>query len=74
MVLSFKGDPVKAKVTIKPIGVTVETDDEGYFEVDVAPGKYKVIFEAPGFKRQKRRATVGEKEVNIINVDMRPKR
>jgi hypothetical protein len=59
---------------IKPSGDTVETNEEGYFSIDLPSGAYKVIINASGFKAQKKRVVIEENSVTIINVDLRPNR
>ncbi|WP_428262817.1 carboxypeptidase regulatory-like domain-containing protein [Haliangium sp.] len=73
-VRSFRGSPVSAEVTVEPLGETVETDAEGRFEVDVAPGEYRVVIKAKGYRSQRRRVTVEEGGVVILNIDLRRRR
>jgi hypothetical protein len=70
---SIDGKPLKAKLVIKPTGTTVETDDEGYFTVDLPEGTYRVTITARDHKRQKKRVVIEENSVTIINVDLRKK-
>ena len=68
---SIKGEPLKAKLVIKPGNKTVETDEDGQFSIDLPSGKYRVTISAPGRKSQKKRVVIEENSVTIINVDLR---
>ena len=70
-VRSFSGKGVRAQITVKPLGEKLRTDAEGYFQLDVPPGVYTVKIQAKGYKAQKRKVTVEENGVSIINVDLR---
>ena len=70
---SIDGNPLKAKLTIKPGGETIETDEDGYFTKDLPNGAYRVMISAPGYTPQKKRVVIEENSVTIINVDLRPK-
>lgn len=65
------GQPVKARITVEPLGTVVTTDEKGNFVVDVPPGPYSLQIEAPGYEPQKRAAQVERRGVTIIVVDLR---
>jgi hypothetical protein len=71
LVRSFRGQPVTATLAIEPGGMTVTTDDKGWFETDVPPGHYEVTVRAQGYREQRRSVTVEQGGVTIINVDLR---
>jgi hypothetical protein len=71
LVRSFRGRPVTATLAIEPGGLTVTTNDEGWFETDVPPGDYEVIVRAEGYREQRRSVAVEQGGVTIINVDLR---
>jgi hypothetical protein len=48
--------------------------EDGRFEIDVAPGKYRVTVVAPGYKTQTREVDVEENGVTVLNVDLRAER
>jgi hypothetical protein len=48
--------------------------DDGRFEFDVAPGRYRVTIAAPGYRTQTRQVDVEENGVTVLNVDLRAQR
>ena len=46
----------------------------GSFQVDVPPGRYQVVIEAPGHAAQTRTVLVERNGVTVLNVDLRPAR
>ncbi|ACY17186.1 carboxypeptidase regulatory-like domain-containing protein [Haliangium ochraceum] len=70
-VRSFRGQPIAASLVVEPLGETFTADADGAFEIDLAPGKYRVIVSAPGFRQQRRAIVVEEGGVVILNVDLR---
>jgi hypothetical protein len=71
LVRSFRGQPVTATLVIEPGGLTVTTNDKGWFETDVPPGDYEVVVRAEGYREQRRSVVVERGGVTIINVDLR---
>jgi hypothetical protein len=69
-VRAWSGKPLKAKLTIKPIGTTVQCDERGEFELDLPPAEYEVEIEAEGFKPQVRKVRIEQNGVTILNVDL----
>ena len=71
VVRAFNGKPLAARLTIAPLGTTVQADARGEFEIDLPPGSYEVEVEASGFKPQTRSIVIQQDEVVILNVDLR---
>ncbi len=74
LVRSFRGEGIQASITVKPLGLKTTSDKDGFFEVDVPPGRYTVIIEAPRYRRQRRKVEVEQNSVTILNVDLRKKK
>jgi hypothetical protein len=70
LVRSFRGKPLAASIRLEPSAVTTQTDGEGFFQIDVPPGDYEVVIEAPGYQAQRRRAKVEQQGVVIVNADL----
>lgn len=70
LVRSFRGKPLMAKVRVEPAGGEASTDAEGFFQIDVPPGPYEVVIEAPGYQSQRRAVKVEKQGVVIVNVDL----
>jgi hypothetical protein len=70
LVRSFRGKALAAKVRVEPAGVATTTDHDGFFQIDVPPGDYEVVIEAPGFAAQRRKAHVEKQGVVIVNADL----
>ena len=70
-VRSFDGKPLKAKLTVAPLGTVVECDERGEFTLDLPPGSYEVSVEAGGYKAQKRAVKIEQDGVTILNADLR---
>jgi hypothetical protein len=65
------GLPVRARITVGPIGKTIDTDEKGDFVIGVPPGQYTLEIVAPGHETQQRSATVERLGVTIVVVDLR---
>jgi hypothetical protein len=84
LVRSLKGTALAADIRIEPEPTaSAETAppepqelraEEGRFEIDVAPGRYRVTIAAPGYKTQKREVDIEENGVTVLNVDLRAER
>ena len=70
LVRSFKGQALAAKVRIEPMGLESSTDKNGFFQIDVPPGDYEIVIEAPGFASQRRKTHVEQQGVVIVNADL----
>lgn len=70
LVRSYAGKPLAATVHVEPGGAQATTDPEGFFQIDVAPGQYEVVIEAPGYTSQRRMAKVERQGVVIVNADL----
>lgn len=73
LVRSLRGKPLVANVQLEPGGAQTKTDAEGWFQIDVPPGDYEVVIEAPGYQAQRRKAKVDEQGVVIVNADLLPR-
>lgn len=73
-VRDFHGKPVHARIHIEPGGLKAGTDDNGEFELEVAPGEYTVTVRARGYQTETRNAKVYENGVAVVLVDLREKR
>ncbi|MBN2714621.1 MAG: carboxypeptidase regulatory-like domain-containing protein [Deltaproteobacteria bacterium] len=73
LVRDTDGTPLDASIVIKPGRYTTQTDDKGFFEIDVDPGEYTVEISSEGLVKQKRAVTVGDNSVVILNVDLAAK-
>jgi hypothetical protein len=74
LIRSFAGDPLSARVAVEPGGLAAQTDPEGRFELDLAPGSYRVVIEAEGFRPQKRTVRIENRGVTVINAELEAKR
>jgi hypothetical protein len=84
LVRSLKGTAVAAEIRIESeTPAAAETAppepqalraEEGRFEIDVAPGRYRVTIAAPGYRTQTREVDIEENGVTVLNVDLRAER
>lgn len=65
------GKPVRAQITVSPLGKTIDTDEKGDFVIGVPPGQYTLEITAVGHEAQQRTATVERLGVTILVVDLR---
>ena len=65
------GGLANARIAVEPSGQSARADDDGEFEVEVPPGEYEVVIEAEGHESQRRRVTVEQLGVTVLNVDLR---
>lgn len=70
MVRSFGGQGLQARIRIEPAGIELSTEGTGTFSVDIAPGRYEVIIEAPGHESQRRQVDIGPDGVVVLNADL----
>lgn len=74
LVRSFGGNPLRATISIKPLGKKVSTDKNGQFQTDVPPGNYRIEIRSYGYRTQRIKVKVSQNGVSIVNADMRKKR
>jgi hypothetical protein len=74
LIRSFAGEPLSARVEVEPGGISAQTDREGRFELDLAPGSYRVMIEADGYRPQKRTVRIENRGVTVINAELEGKR
>ena len=70
VVRSFEGRGLQATVRIEPLGKRVSTDRDGAFQLDLPPGSYEVVIEAPRHMSQRRRIEVRADGVVVLNADL----
>lgn len=71
-ILDLSGRPVAAKITITPGDVEIQVQEDGSFELELAPGNYTVRFSHDDFKNQKRDIVVQDRGVVILNIALAP--
>jgi hypothetical protein len=69
-VRGFDGKPLPARIRVEPLGAQLQLDAEGNFELDVAPGEYRIVISAPGYQTQERPALVEHNGVTVILVEL----
>jgi hypothetical protein len=74
MVRSFEGKALSATIRVEPLGKEVQTDEAGYFQIDVQPGTYQVTVTSEGYKEQRTTLNVREKSVVVFNADLTKQR
>ncbi|HJL14057.1 MAG TPA: carboxypeptidase regulatory-like domain-containing protein [Sandaracinaceae bacterium LLY-WYZ-13_1] len=74
LVRNFAGRPLRAEITVEPGGHRITTDEDGFFELAVPPGRYRVDVAAEGHTPQHRTVRVSENGVTILNADLRRRR
>jgi hypothetical protein len=72
LVRAFDGTPLRAQVTVTPGDAHATTDADGIFQLDLAPGHYRVHIRAEGYRPQERTVRVEERGVTVLNVELRP--
>jgi len=72
-VRAFSGEPLEASATFYPRGLKANADAQGYFELELPPGKYTVRLRAYGYQSQNRRVQADADGVTILNVELRKK-
>jgi hypothetical protein len=73
-VRDLAGRPLRAQIEVSPLSLTLSTDDDGAFTLDVPPGDYSVRVVARGYEAQVRPALVEKDGVTILVVDLRRER
>lgn len=73
LVRDTSGNPLDAVIRVLPDRTRAETNNEGFFEIDVEPGKYTIAISAVGYIKQKHTVSVGDNSVVILNVDLSKK-
>lgn len=72
-VRDFSGKPLRATIRLQSLGLKVETDGEGRFQIDVPPGRYSIRLRSFGYVSQSREVAVEENGVTVLNVELRKK-
>lgn len=74
LIRSFAGQGVKAKISVSPGDISLDSEQDGSFQVDIAPGSYEVTIEARGYASQTRSVSIDENGVTVLNVELRKSR
>jgi hypothetical protein len=69
-VRSLDGTPLVATIRIDPLGLSLQSELDGTFVVDVMPGAYTIGIDAAGYGSQQRPVVVEENGVTVIIVDL----
>ena len=65
------GKPIaNATITVNPGGKTIQSGADGTFQVDLAPGTYKITVTAPSLAVQELDVTIDPNGVAVKNIDM----
>jgi hypothetical protein len=67
-VTDLGGDPLLASVVVMPGNERITVGPDGAFELELAPGQYTVSFRLEGYRPQKRKVTVANRGVVILNI------
>jgi hypothetical protein len=59
-----------ATISVEPGGAKVNTESDGTFSVDLAPGQYRIKVTAPNLKTQELDVTIDPNGVAIKNIDL----
>ncbi|MFC1642067.1 carboxypeptidase-like regulatory domain-containing protein [Myxococcota bacterium] len=70
LVRAYSGEPLPARVRVLTTEATVETDPNGRFEVNLAPGTHPIQIEADGYQGQQRVVRIEERGVTVVNVEL----
>lgn len=70
LIRNLGGHGIVAKVRVEPVGVEATSDAKGAFQVDLPPGSYDVVIEAPGYAPQRRHVSVDAEGVVILNAEL----
>lgn len=75
LVRSFDSAPLRAQILVRDLRgrtrASGESGDDGSFEIELAPGRYRVTISVPGYRSHSRNVQVDANGVAILNVDMR---
>jgi hypothetical protein len=69
-VRAFSGKPLVATVTVYPRHLQADTDEQGYFQLDIPPGRYTVRLRSHGYKSQSRKVDIQADSVTVLNVEL----
>jgi uncharacterized membrane protein len=70
LVRAYSGAGLKASIHVEPGGHAAVCNDSGEFEINLPPGTYEVIISAEGYSEQRRKLSVGEEGVTVLNADL----
>lgn len=70
IIRAFSGKPLQATIHVRALDRAAHADASGYFEIDVPPGEYDVDIEHAGYRAQKRKLTVENNGVTLLNVEL----
>jgi hypothetical protein len=72
LVRDFRGRPLSAEVRVAD--QSVETDEDGFFEIGLPAGTYQVRISAAGYRSQRSSVSIDVNGVTIFNADLRRER
>lgn len=65
------GKPIpNAQITVTPGGMTITSGVDGTFQLDLAPGSYRITVTAPNLAKQELDVTIDPNGVSLKNIDM----
>jgi hypothetical protein len=67
-ITDYRGAPLVATIRVTPGDYQVTSSEDGSFQVELAPGRYTLTFEAVGFRTETRVVQVEDKGVFIQNL------
>jgi hypothetical protein len=70
LVRSFAGVPLAAVVRVPDVGQTVVADKAGRFMLELRAGDYEVQIECAGYLTQRRKISVQDNGVTLLNVEL----
>jgi hypothetical protein len=70
LVRTFGGKGLAATIHVAPIDKDVTADAQGAFTLDLPPGNYEVVIDAPRFKSQHRKVHVDQNGVTVLNAEL----
>jgi hypothetical protein len=71
LIRSETGASLSAQVRVLERNQEARADKDGRFHLELPPGRYTLVIEAPGFGRQERTFEIGAGEQRIYNVDLK---
>ncbi len=70
LVRTFGGKGIPASIRVEPLGKEAKADAQGSFTIDVPPGDYEVVIQAPHFRVQKSKIHVDQNGVTVLNAEL----
>jgi hypothetical protein len=75
LIRSFLSEPLQARISVRDARGKLVAEEksaaDGHVEIELAPGRYRVTIDAPGYKTFVQSVQIKGNDVAVLNADLR---